>query len=141
MAHNHPSHDHEHRHAPGTAHVHDTASLALRVLWIALALTGGFGLVEFVAGWWSGSLALISDAAHMVTDAGAFGVALIAQYVARRPPSQLASYGYARAEVLGAFINALAMLALVVFIVVEAVHRLRAPEPVVGSVVMLLGMN
>jgi cobalt-zinc-cadmium efflux system protein len=139
MSHDHHSHDHdEHTHAPGAAHVHDTSALTLRVLWLALVFTGGFGVVEFVAGWWSGSLALVSDAAHMVTDAGAFGVAIIAQYVARRPPSQKASYGYARAEVLGAFINALVMLALVVFIVVEAVHRLRAPEPVMGSVVMIV---
>jgi cobalt-zinc-cadmium efflux system protein len=154
-AHDH-AHDHDRRHArrgaQGGAHRHDHghahtgAALTLRVLWLAMLFTAGFGVVEALAGWWSGSLALLSDAAHMVTDAGAFAVALVAQYVARRPPSRRASYGYARAEVLGAFINALAMLALVVFIVVEAVHRLQAPAPVMGTVVMVvaaigLGVN
>ena len=69
----------------------------------------------------AGSLALISDAGHMVTDAASFVVALIAAAVTARPPSERASYGYARAEVLAAFVNALAMLALIVWIAVEAV--------------------
>jgi cobalt-zinc-cadmium efflux system protein len=92
--------------------------------------------VEALGGWWAHSLALISDAGHMATDAAAFVVALIATAVARRPPSGRASYGYARAEVLAAFINALAMLALIVWIVVEAVQRLLAPAAVTGSLVI-----
>jgi cobalt-zinc-cadmium efflux system protein len=72
----------------------------------------------------------------MVTDAAAFIVALIAAAVARRPPSHRASYGYARAEVLAAFVNALAMLGLVVWIAAEAVQRLLAPRAVAGPVVM-----
>jgi len=68
----------------------------------------------------------------MATDAASFLVALVAYYVSRRPPSARASYGYARAEVLSAFVNALAMLALVVFIAVEAVDRLLRPVPVAG---------
>ncbi len=86
----------------------------------------------------AGSLALISDAGHMATDAAAFVVALIAQHVAQRPPNARASYGYARAEVLAAFVNALAMLALVVWIAVEAVTRLLAPVPVAGGLVMIV---
>jgi cobalt-zinc-cadmium efflux system protein len=107
-----------------------------RALWIALALTAGFGIVEAVAGWLSGSLALISDAGHMATDAAAFLVALIAHGIASRPPSRHASYGYARAEAVAAFINALAMLALIVWISVAAVQRLLAPVPVAGPLVM-----
>jgi len=107
-----------------------------RALWVALALTAGFGIVEAFAGWLSGSLALISDAGHMATDAAAFLVALIAHGIARRPPSRRASYGDARAEVLAAFINALAMLALIVWISVEAVQRILAPVPVAGPMVM-----
>ena len=91
------------------------------LLWIALALTAAFALVEAVGGWLAGSLALISDAGHMVTDAASFVVALIAATVTARPPSERASYGYARAEVIAAFVNALAMLALIVWIAVEAV--------------------
>ena len=115
---------------------HPVNSGNARALWVALALTAGFGLVEAFAGWLSGSLALISDAGHMATDAAAFLVALIALGIARRPPSRRASYGYARAEVLAAFINALAMLALIVWISVEAVQRLLAPVPVAGPLVM-----
>ena len=107
-------------------------------LWVALALTAGFGVVEAIGGWLAGSLALISDAGHMATDAAGLLVALIAQAVARRPASRSASYGYARAEVLAAFVNALTMLALVVWIAVEAVTRLLAPEPVRGPLVMVV---
>jgi cobalt-zinc-cadmium efflux system protein len=95
-------------------------------------------VVEAIGGWLAGSLALISDAGHMVTDAASFVVALVASALARRPPTQRASYGYARAEVLAAFVNALAMLALIVWITVEAVRRLLAPMSVVGTAVMVV---
>jgi len=105
-------------------------------LWVALALTASFAVVECVGGWLAGSLALLSDAGHMVTDVAALSIALIAQRLARRPPSQRASYGYARAEVLAAFSNALLMLGVVVWIAVEAVRRLLAPTPVAGLAVI-----
>jgi cobalt-zinc-cadmium efflux system protein len=124
-----------HRHAHDGSH-DDARGAAARALWIAFALTAAFGAVEALAGWLSGSLALISDAGHMATDAAAFVVALFAQSLARRPPSAHASYGYSRAEVLAAFVNALAMLALVAWIAVEAVSRLLAPTPVAGAVVV-----
>ena len=76
----------------------------------------------------------------MATDAAGLVVALIAQFVTQRPPSRRASYGNARAEVLAAFINALAMLALIVWITVEAVQRLLLPVPVAGSVVMVVAV-
>lgn len=123
-------HDHGHDHA---GHASPTT---LRALKVGLALTAGFAVVEAFGGYLAGSLALISDAGHMATDAASFVVALIAQYVARRPPSAQASYGYGRAETLAAFINALAMLALVVWIAVEAVARLLEPTPVAGLLVM-----
>ncbi len=102
-----PAHDgHGHAHRPSVA----TPS-AQRALTFALVLTGGFAVVEAAGGWLAGSLALLSDAGHMVTDAAALGLALFAQRIAARPPSRRASYGYARAEVIAAFVNALAMLA------------------------------
>jgi cobalt-zinc-cadmium efflux system protein len=128
---------HAHRHEHGHSHDHVRGAM-VRALWIALALTAAFAAVEAIAGWIAGSLALISDAGHMVTDAASFVVALIAAGMARRPPSQSASYGYARAEVLAAFVNALAMLALIVWITVEAVQRLFTPAPVAGGVVMVV---
>jgi len=135
------SHPHDHRHAHGRPHDHShgaSPGTTMRALQAGLALTGGFAVVEAIGGWLAGSLALISDAGHMATDAASFVVALVAQYVARRPPSATASYGHARAEVLAAFVNALAMLALVVWIAVEAVHRVLEPTPVAGGMVMLI---
>ena len=99
-----------------------------RALMLALLLTAGFAVVEAIGGWMAGSLALLSDAGHMVTDAAALGLALFANAIGRRPPSQRASYGYGRAEVLAAFINAIVMLAVVAAIVIEAVRRLLDPD-------------
>src|SRR4029079_10510997 len=122
-------HPHHHHHQ---AQSHATR----RALWVALILTGGFAAVEALFGFLANSLALISDAGHMVTDAASFVVALIAAAVTTRPPSERATYGYARAEVLAAFVNALAMLALIVWIAVEAVQRLLEPVAVNGPTVM-----
>jgi cobalt-zinc-cadmium efflux system protein len=130
-AHHHYVGSEPHRHVAPTA-----VSRERRALWIALSLTVGFAVVETVAAWFAGSLALLSDAGHMITDSAALAIALLAQHVSQRPPSRRASYGYARAEVLAAFINALIMLAVIVWIAVEAVRRLLAPSPVVGSVVV-----
>jgi len=124
-------HPHHHHHQ---AQSHATR----RALWVALILTGGFAVVEALFGFLANSLALISDAGHMVTDAASFVVALIAAAVTMRPPSERATYGYARAEVLAAFVNALAMLVLIVWIAVEAVQRLLAPVPVAGPTVMFV---
>ena len=131
------AHDPLHAH-DGDAHDHHFAAdaPALRSLALALAMTGGYAIVEAAGGWLAGSLALLSDAGHMATDAAALGIALFAQWVARRPPSARASYGYARAEVLAAFVNAIALLLLVAFIVVEAMRRLASPAPVAGAMVL-----
>ncbi|HTL77247.1 MAG TPA: cation diffusion facilitator family transporter [Casimicrobiaceae bacterium] len=136
--HGHAQHSHGgHGHGHGAHGRHTTSRPpALRALAGALALTAGYGLVEAFGGWLAGSLALLSDAGHMATDAAALGLALFAQWVARRPPSPRASYGYARAEVLAAFVNALALLLLVGFIVVEAIRRIATPAPVAGATVL-----
>jgi cobalt-zinc-cadmium efflux system protein len=101
----------------------------------ALMLTLGFALVELLAGLWSGSLALISDSGHMLTDSSALGLAAFAAWLARKPPSGRHTYGLVRAEVLAALVNALLMLALIGFIAYEAWQRLAQPQAVDGSVV------
>ena len=109
----------------------------------ALILTLSFAMVEAVAGWWSGSLALLSDAGHMLTDSLALGFAALAAILARRTPSARHSFGWGRAEILAAFLNALVMIALIAIISAEAAHRLGDPRPVRGTVVMsvaLVGM-
>src|SRR5256885_5395433 len=121
-----------HRHSASEPSRHAAAaavSSERRALWVALSLTLGFAVVESAAGWMAGSLALLSDAGHMVTDSAALAIALLAQHVSQRPPSRRASYGYARAEVLAAFINALIMLAVIVWIAVEAGPRPPPPSP------------
>lgn len=106
----------------------------------ALALTLGFALVEAVAGWWSGSLALLSDAGHMLTDSTALGLAAVAAWLARRPPSPRHTYGLVRLEVIAALVNGLLMLGLIGFIAVEAWQRLGEPRDVSGGAVTLVAL-
>lgn len=122
MAHDHAAH---HRHTHGQ----EGSGRALRT---AAALTAGFALLEALGGWWTGSLALLSDAGHMLTDGAALGLGAIAAWIARRPPSSRHSYGLGRAEVLAALVNAGAMLVIVTTIAFEALLRLRQPAPVAG---------
>ena len=108
------------------------------VLGVALALTLGYAFVELVAGLAFGSLALVSDAGHMFSDALALGLAWFAAWVAAQPPGARHSYGLARAEVIAAFVNGLALLLVVVFIAVEAISRLLHPADVQGLGVMIV---
>lgn len=124
-----------HDHAHGHGHARQGAQGALLA---ALALTLGFAGVEALAGWWSGSLALLSDAGHMLADSLALAAAAVAAVLARRAPSARHSYGLGRAEILAAFGNALVMIGLVAVIAAEAVQRLRQPVPVAGGAVMLV---
>lgn len=130
---------HLHAHRDGDAlHVHFTEQRSQSVLAWSLALTLGFAVVEVITGFMSNSLALISDAGHMVTDAAALGLALLAQLIAKRPPSARNSFGFGRAEALAAFVNSLVLLVLVGWIVVEAVHRFSQPEQVQGAMVTIV---
>ena len=128
-----------HHHDEGDAHhqhqMHYTAS---RFIGFALFLTGGFALVEIVASFASGSLALLSDAGHMLTDTASLGLAYIAQRFAMRPASSKLSFGYTRVEIVAAFVNALFMLAIIAWIVFKAIGRLVAPTPVAGETVTLV---
>lgn len=111
-----------------------------RALAQATALTLGFAGIEAAAGWWSGSLALLGDAGHMVTDGVALLIAAVAARLARRPPSPRHSYGLGRAQLLAAAVNALFTLAIVALLIVHAVERLRAPVPVEGAAVTLVAL-
>lgn len=129
MIHGTAHHDHgHHHHAPAS-----TTTL----LW-ALALTLGFAVVEAVGGWLSGSLALMSDAGHMVSDGFSLAVGAFAAWLARRPASAQHSFGLQRAEVIGALVNALLMMVVIIAIAIAALQRLTAPAPVAGATVMLI---
>lgn len=113
---------------------HRQGTKALR---IALILTALFLVAEVVGGIVSNSLALLADAGHMLTDVGALGLSLFVAWFSRQRATPEKTFGYLRWEILAAFLNGATLLALSVWIVVEAVMRLRHPEPV-GSGVMLL---
>jgi cobalt-zinc-cadmium efflux system protein len=144
--HGHAHHDHKHEddHAGHDRSSHDHGGHAhgknssRNVLLIALFCTLGFSFVEAIGGWLSHSLALISDAGHMFSDALSLGLAALAAQLAKRPVSSSHSYGLVRAEVIAASVNGLLMLGVIIYIVVEAVKRLQAPEPVAGFSVMVI---
>ncbi|MCR9223038.1 MAG: cation diffusion facilitator family transporter [Hyphomonas sp.] len=105
---------------------------------IAAVLTFSFMIAEIVGGLISGSLALLADAAHMLTDSGALALAWVGFKLADRPADQSRSFGWARFKVLAAFVNGLTLIVLAAWIVVEAVQRLLEPQEVMGS--LLLGV-
>lgn len=119
-------HGHDHHHAPAV-----TAANA-RAVGLAALLTGGFMAVELVGGLLSGSLALLADAGHMLTDFAALSLAWLAFRLARRPSDWKRSYGFDRFSVLAAFVNGIALFGIAAWIVWEALVRLMDPQPVMG---------
>jgi cobalt-zinc-cadmium efflux system protein len=99
-------------------------------LWAVLGLTGTFMVLEVVGGWLSGSLALLADAGHMLTDVGALGLSLASAWIAQRPADDNKTYGYLRWEILAALVNGAALFGIAGWVVVEAVDRIQHPEPI-----------
>jgi len=130
------SHGHGHGHDHGHAHGHGAGPGAAAALTVALALTAGFLIVEAAVGFWSGSLALLADAGHMLADAGALGLALLAQRFAIRPRTVQSTYGFRRAEVLAAFVNGMTLSAVAALIAKEAVERWLQPAPIAAVPVL-----
>jgi cobalt-zinc-cadmium efflux system protein len=122
----------------GTGHGHGHSATAdKRYLVGALALIAGFMVIEVVAGLVANSIALISDAAHMLTDATAIALALLAMRIAARPARGAYTFGFKRAEILSAQINGVTLLLLVAYFVYESVHRLVDPPEVSGPLVVV----
>jgi len=117
-----------HAHAPLTA-----GAASWRRLALTLALTSVVMLVELIAGFWTGSLALLADAAHMLTDAAGLGLALFAIWIAHRPPTPAKTYGYYRAEILAALVNALILFVVAGGILAEAWKRWWTPGDVLAG--------
>ena len=105
---------------------------------IALALTGTFMLVEVAGGILSGSLALLADAGHMLTDTMALALSAIAFRVSSRPADEKRSYGYQRFQILAAFVNGLSLLVIVGWILIEAVQRILTPSVVMGQTMLIV---
>lgn len=110
-----------------------------RALGIALALTAGLAGVELVAGLLAGSLALLADAAHMVSDTASLGVAFFAAWLAMRPATPRRSFGFRRAEILAALFNGVALVAVAIWIFIAALGRLGDPPDVPGGWILVVG--
>jgi cobalt-zinc-cadmium efflux system protein len=121
------AHDHDHDH-----HQHH------RPLTLALVLTGGYCIVEFIGGWLTNSLALVSDAGHMLSDVTAMGLSLFAAYIATLPVNSQKTFGYYRAEILAAFLNGLALWLIAGVIFREAYYRFFSPAEVHGHGMVLI---
>lgn len=128
--HDHNHHDHGHSHS----HSHSNS----RVLTLSLSIILMYACIEAFAGWKSGSLALLGDAGHMVSDALALGIAALASMIVKKPASNTHSYGFGRAEVVAAWISSLMMLFISIVIMVEAIERIHNPIHVQGGTVIFV---
>jgi cobalt-zinc-cadmium efflux system protein len=99
-------------------------------LGVVLALTIVFMLIEVAGGLISGSLALLADAGHMLTDAGALGLSLLSAWIALRPANESKTYGYQRWEILAALINGAALFGIAAWVILEAIQRIQHPQPI-----------
>ncbi|SMF54134.1 cobalt-zinc-cadmium efflux system protein [Tistlia consotensis] len=138
-----PSHDHGHDHDHGAhdhSHVPDVGAGNEKRMAVAAALTGLFMLVEAGGGLVAGSLALLADAGHMLTDFAALLLAWFAFRVARRPADWKRTYGFDRFSVLVAFVNGIGLFVIAAVIAVEAVQRFRNPVPVLGDTMLVIAV-
>ena len=138
--HGHGGHDHHGHGHGGHDHSHDLRGASKRSLVIALVLIAGFMFAEVAGGILSGSLALLSDAGHMITDAASIALALFAMKVAERPPSAERTFGYRRAEVLAAMLNALSLWLIAAWVLFEAYHRLQDVPEIEGGLMLVVGI-
>jgi len=120
------------------SHAHNNSNM--RRVVIALVLTGTFMVVEVIGGILSGSLALLADAGHMLTDTMALALAAVAFQVSKRPADTTLTYGYQRFQILAAFVNGLSLLLIVGWILYEAVNRFIAPREVMGETMLIVAV-
>lgn len=145
--HSHHAHD-DHAHDPVNVANHDHCpslnihdinkqkSSGRKKLAMIMTITFAFAIVEMVGGWFSGSLALISDAFHMLTDSSSLMLALIMAILAQRPADDKYSYGHGRWEIIGALLNGIFMIAVIVFLIYEGIDRILNPRPVESTTII-----
>jgi cobalt-zinc-cadmium efflux system protein len=124
----------------GHDHHHDHRGADARALAVVLCLTAAFAVAEVIGGIVSGSLALLADAGHMLSDSVSLGLALGAIALARRPPTARLSFGFRRAEILAALANGVTLVAIAIWIFIEAARRLQDPPEVAGRTVLLIAV-
>ena len=123
---------HNHHNCPGR-------QASQRALIQAIVIITLFAIIEAITGWWAQSLALLSDAGHMASDAAALSIAAFATWIAQRPPSQQHTYGFGRAEIIAAWISSVMMLLISIFIVIEALVRIESPLAVNSTPMIVIG--
>lgn len=116
-------------------------SVDTRPLTLALTVTALFLVVEVVGGWLANSLALLADAAHMLTDVGALGLSLFVAWFSRQPATPSKTFGYLRWEILAALLNGAVLLVASGWILWESVQRLRTPEPIIGGLMLAVAIG
>lgn len=126
---------HSHAHGAATATGKQRGRLAL-----VMSISGGIAAAEVAGALVSGSLVLLADAAHMAADTAGIGLSLLAAYVAARPARGRRTFGYARAEILAATVNALILLAMAAFILTEAARRIVSPPGVASGLMIIFGV-
>lgn len=132
---NHNSHHSHHEHYGHHSHLHEHAP---RAIIRAILITILFMMIELIGGWLANSLALISDAAHMLTDIGAMSVSLFALWLTRRAATPTMTFGYHRAEILGALASGLSIWLISGFLILEAIQRVTNPPEVQGKIVFIV---
>ena len=135
----HHGHDHGHGHG-GHSHAPTVSERNLKTVGLAAVLTGAFVVVEVIGGLLSGSLALLADAGHMLTDFAALAMAWAGFRIAKRPATWRHTYGFDRVAILVAFVNGLTLFAVAAWIVWEAAHRLMEPGPVLAGPMFWVAM-
>lgn len=131
------AHDHDHAGKDGSS---DSSDTSFRALSIALAINTVFFAVELLGAVFSGSLTLLADAVHMLTDSASLGLALFAAWISERPPDAQRTYGYQRAEVFGALGNGLLLLVAVGYILFDSLRRFENPQPIDAQLVVVVGV-
>lgn len=125
--------DHHHDHA----HMDDFHLSGRKIFWVTV-LNATITTAEVVGGLLSGSLALLSDAVHNLSDTFAIALSYVANRMANRPKDAKRTYGYKRAEILSAFVNATVLLVITVFLIIEAIQRFRSPQSIDGTLMMVV---
>jgi len=134
-------HKHSHHHEHAHSRHKDKASRNKRRIALTLIFTTAYMVAEIVGGITSNSLALLADAGHMLSDVVALALSLFAIWIAQKPPNSRQSFGYHRAEILVALINGVTLIGISIVIFYEAIQRLKSPEPIEGSTMMLVALG
>ncbi|MBN6187829.1 cation transporter [Aneurinibacillus sp. BA2021] len=133
-------HHHGHAHHHGHSHHHHGENANQKTLLIAFLLITGFMIVEFIGGIMSNSLALLSDAGHMLSDSASLFLSVLAMWLAAKPATPTKTYGYKRTEILAALLNGITLVVISIYIFVEAYHRFFEPEPVASKSMMIIAV-